>query len=265
MTTKKTTILLVDDKEEFLDTLVERASLKGFETLAAKNGSEALALAKDHEIHLAVVDMRLPDTDGLELITKLKQIHPGMETILLTGYGDDKLRASSEALNSAYFEKQDMGGFWNFLAGFVRRPTFLLVDDDEAFLDTVSQRVMLKGYEVLTACNAKEALAAAEQSRIDIAVVDLKLPDMDGLALITQLKRQQPSMRTMLLTAFGGDKLKEATKALNSEYFEKQDMHGFWGFIKSVSKRVEDVMAAAGMATGGDLDDAEDMSSKKKK
>ena len=257
MSEKKPIVLLVDDKKEFLETLSERVALKGFTTLKAETGAEALKLAADNDIDLAVVDLKLPDMDGLDVITHLKKEKPGLETLLLTGYGSDKLREASDALNTAYFEKQDMSGFWNFLAGFTRRATFLVVDDEEAFLDTVAQRVLLKGYEVHTATSGAQALAVAARERIDYAVVDLKLGDMDGLDLITKLKREQPGMQTMLLTAFGSEKLKEATKALNTEYFEKQEMGGFWSFLKRIPRRFENAMAAAGMATGGDLDDAQ--------
>lgn len=263
MSEKKPIVLLVDDKKQFLETLSERVGLKGFETLEAENGAQALELAAGNEIDLAVVDLKLPDMDGLELITKLKREKPGLETLLLTGYGSDKLREASEALNTTYFEKQDMSGFWAFLGGFTKRPAFLIVDDEESFLDTVSQRVLLKGYEVHTATSGEEALKIAEKETIDYAVVDLKLGDMDGLVLITRLKSIQPGMQTMLLTAFGSDKLREATKALNTEYFEKQDMGGFWSFLKKVPRRLEKAMAAAGMATGGDIDDAEAMDHEK--
>jgi CheY-like chemotaxis protein len=87
-------------------------------------------------------------------------------------------------------------------------------------------------------------------------VVDLRLPDIDGLVTITKLKEIHPDIRTILLTAYGDDKLKEATEALNSAYFDKDDMGSFWGFVRGLLRKLETTMAAAGMATGGDIDDA---------
>jgi ActR/RegA family two-component response regulator len=256
MTDHKTTILLVDDKPEFLETLAERVSLEGYRVLTAATGQEAIETAEQNEIHLAVVDLKMPDMDGLACITKLKTIHPDVQAVLLTAYGSDKMRHATQALNTTYFEKQDMGRFWEFIKGFSHRPTFLLVDDDEAFLDTLSQRVLLKGFEVLTATTPDEAVELARTKRIDYAVVDLRLKDADGLELITRLKEEQPGMETMLLTGFGSERLKEATEALNSIYFEKQDMGGFWEYIRRLSKRMENMMAAAGMADQGGHDHA---------
>lgn len=261
MNDTQTTVLLVDDKPEFLETLAERVSLEGHRVLTAATGKEALELAESNEIHLAVVDLRMPDMDGLACITKLKTIQPDMQAVLLTAYGSDKMRHATEALNTTYFEKQDMGKFWEFIKSFAHRPTFLLVDDDEAFLDTLSERVLLKGFEVLTATTADKAIELARANTIDYAVVDLRLKEADGLELITRLKEEQPDMQTMLLTGFGDERLKKATEALNSAYFEKQDMGGFWDYLRRLSKRLEKTMAAAGMTDLGDLEEAKKLDS----
>jgi DNA-binding NtrC family response regulator len=142
---------------------------------------------------------------------------------------------------------------------------FLLVDDDRKFLDTMSDRIRLKGFEPLLATSGKEALEIAREYKIHAAVVDLKMPDMDGLATIEKLKEIHPDVKTVLLTGFGDEKVKEAAEALDSDYFEKDEMGGFWNFVKRLRKNLEDSMAAAGMATGGDLEDASEFGKKKKK
>ena len=145
-----------------------------------------------------------------------------------------------------------------------KRLYFLLVDDERKFLDTLSDRIRLKGFEPLLATSGKEALEIARKYKIHAAVVDLKMPDMDGLATITRLKEMHPDIKTVLLTGFGDEKVKEAAEALDSDYFEKDQMGGFWNFMKRLEKNLEDSMAAAGMATGGDLEDASEIGKKKK-
>jgi DNA-binding NtrC family response regulator len=98
-----------------------------------------------------------------------------------------------------------------------------------------------------------------------MAVVDQRMPDMDGLVVITKLKEIDADIQALLLTGHGDEKLKEATEALNSSYFEKEDMGKFWGFVRKVLQSLETSMAAAGMATGGDLEDAVDIESRKAK
>jgi DNA-binding NtrC family response regulator len=175
----------------------------------------------------------------------------------LTGHGDDKLKEATQALNSSYFDKENISGFWDFLANLsLGNINILLVDDNPKFLRTLSDRIKLKGHDPLTALNGKQALEIMKSTRIQLAIVDQRMPDMDGLEVITQLKKMDPAIKTMLLTGHGDEKLKEATEALNSAYFEKEDMGSFWGFFRKILKSLETSMAAAGMAEDGDQEDA---------
>jgi len=264
MQAKKINILLVDDNEKFLKSIAERTKLKGFNVFTASNGQQALEIAQKQPIHVAVVDQRMPDMEGLVVITKLKELAPDIKTILLTGHGDEKLKEASEALNSSYFDKQDMSRFWAFLSNLpLGNISILLVDDNAKFLNTLAERIRLKGYEPYTALNGQEAIAITKTTKIHMAVVDQRMPDMDGLVVITKLKEIDADIKTVLLTGHGDEKLKEATEALNSSYFEKEDMGGFWRFVRKALQSLETSMAAVGMATGGDLEDAVDIESHK--
>ena len=141
----------------------------------------------------------------------------------------------------------------------------LLVDDDAKFLGSLAERIKLKGYEPMTVLDGKKAIEIAKKNRIHLAVVDQRLPDMEGLEVITKLKEIHPDIKTILLTAYGDEKLKEATEALNSAYFDKDDMGKFWSFIRAALRKLETAMAAAGMASGGDLKDAVDIDSPEEK
>ncbi|MGD9366677.1 MAG: response regulator [Desulfobacteraceae bacterium] len=260
MKNKTLNILLVDDNPKFLASAAERAKLKGFNVFTAENGKSALDIAKSKTIHVAVVDHQMPDMNGLEVITKLKTMKPDIRTILLTGHGDEKLKEATQALNSTYFGKDEMGRFWEFLSDLpLGGINILLVDDNENFVNALAERIRLKGYDPLVAFNGREALEIARSNKIQMAVVDYEMPDMEGLVVITKLKEIDPSIHTLLLTGRGDEKLREATQALNSQYFEKEEMNKFWSFIRRSLQKLENHMAAAGMATGGDLEDAVDI------
>ena len=260
MTEKKINILLVDDNAKFLKSLAERARIKGFTVFEALNGESALKIAKEQQIHLAVVDHKMTDVNGLVVITKLKAMVPDIKTVLLTGHGNEKLKEATEALNSSYFDKGDMGNFWTFLSNLpLGNVNILLVDDNQKFLDTLTERIKLKGYDPYTALNGREAVEIARSIKIQLAVVDHRLPDMEGLVVITKLKEIDAEIQTLLLTGHGDEKLKEVTEALNSVYFDKAEMGKFWGFLRKTLNALETSMAAAGMAAGGDLEDAVDI------
>jgi DNA-binding NtrC family response regulator len=212
MNKKQITLLLVDDNKKFLDSLAQRAQLKGYQVLTAENGASALEVAAKNDIDIAVVDQQMPDMEGLVVITKLKAISPDINTLLLTGHGDEKLKEATEAINTVYFDKENISDFWNFLANLsLGVINILLVDDNPKFLNTLADRIRLKGYDPLTAKNGKQALQAMEASTIHFAIVDQQLPDTDGLVLITQLKKIDPSIQTLLLTGHGDEKQKHST------------------------------------------------------
>jgi len=116
---KEVRILLVDDNPKFLNAVADRIRLQGYEPLTALNGKEAMEIIASHTFQLAIIDQRLPDMDGLDLIAKLREKDSTVASTLLTGHGDSKLREATEALESVYFEKEDMGSFWGFFRKFL--------------------------------------------------------------------------------------------------------------------------------------------------
>ncbi len=115
MTDQIKKVLLVDDEEKLLESIAQRLRLLGFDPTTATNGLAALDLARENPFDLAIVDLQMPDLNGLVTITKLKEIQPGLKTILLTGHGNDKVKQTTESLSTHYFEKDEMAEFWRFI------------------------------------------------------------------------------------------------------------------------------------------------------
>ena len=80
-------LLIVDDDQEFRETLSSRFARQGFAVRAAGGGDEALELAARWNFDVAVFDMMMPGMSGLELLRRFKESHPECEVILLTGQG----------------------------------------------------------------------------------------------------------------------------------------------------------------------------------
>lgn len=83
-------ILVVDDDANLCRTLTDILRAKGYEPLAASQGGAACALVRERRPDVALVDLRLPDMDGLALIRQFKQLLPEMECILLTGHASQE-------------------------------------------------------------------------------------------------------------------------------------------------------------------------------
>ncbi len=115
MTAQVKSVLLVDDEAKLLKTIAQRIEMMGYKPLTATSGIAAIDIVMKNPIDLAIVDLQMPDMNGLVTITKLKEIKPGLKTILLTGHGNDKVKQATESLNTLYFEKTEMGDFWHFI------------------------------------------------------------------------------------------------------------------------------------------------------
>jgi len=80
----------------------------------------------------------------------------------------------------------------------------LVVDDDRDMLSLLDDLLSGEGYKVVKAKSGAEALAAIAKSRPDLVMIDVLLPDEDGLTLLGQIKREHPELEVIVMTAFGG-------------------------------------------------------------
>ena len=78
----------------------------------------------------------------------------------------------------------------------------LVVDDDAQVRKTLSSILSKEGYSVVTAENGKQATKISEKSRFDMALIDIKLPDMEGTELLQRMKQNQPHMVKIIITGF---------------------------------------------------------------
>jgi DNA-binding NtrC family response regulator len=79
-------VLLVDDEEEFVETLAERMRTRGMEVATTTSGSEALDRVDDEDFDVVVLDLKMPGIDGLEALKRIKRRRPDIQVVLLTGY-----------------------------------------------------------------------------------------------------------------------------------------------------------------------------------
>ena len=98
----------------------------------------------------------------------------------------------------------------------------LIVDDEERFLKTLTQRLGLRDFEVTSASNGQTAIEFAEQQQFDLALVDLKMPGMRGERVLELLKKKDPYIEAVILTGHGSiDSAVECTKLGCFGYLQK--------------------------------------------
>src|SRR5574342_825481 len=79
----------------------------------------------------------------------------------------------------------------------------LIVEDDDVFLRPLRRALELGGFDVLTAGSGEEALDLLKREDVDLALTDQRLPGMDGVAVVRQLKAEHPEVGVVVMTAYG--------------------------------------------------------------
>jgi len=103
----KIKILCVDDERNILVSLKRLFRKENYEILIAESGAEGLEIIQHEKVDLIVSDMRMPNMDGAEFLSKVKKLQPNIPSILLTGFSDQDstIRAINEGQISAYVSK----------------------------------------------------------------------------------------------------------------------------------------------------------------
>lgn len=76
----------------------------------------------------------------------------------------------------------------------------LMVDDEEKFLNALTDRLKLKFFHITPATNGKDAIATAEKGRFDVAIIDLQMPGIDGVHLLEILKKNHRFLEVIILS-----------------------------------------------------------------
>lgn len=100
-------VLIVDDEKEFASTLAERLNLRDMDAMAVYCAEDALALihTADHVPDVVLLDLKMPNIDGLQALEAIKQYDPSIEVIMLTGHGDNKIIEGISDMILAYMIK----------------------------------------------------------------------------------------------------------------------------------------------------------------
>jgi DNA-binding NtrC family response regulator len=95
-------LLLVDDEVGFVDVLSKRLSKRNMTVTAAYSGTEAIQTLRKQDFDVAVLDLKLEDMDGIEILKIFKKLVPAMPVIMLTGHGSEQ--AAREGVASGAFD-----------------------------------------------------------------------------------------------------------------------------------------------------------------
>jgi len=95
-------VMLVDDEKDFLETLCKRLTKRKLDVTSATGGREAITKIESMPIDVVVLDVRMPDMDGIETLKRIKKIKPSVEVIMLTAHAD--LEVAMEGMELGAFD-----------------------------------------------------------------------------------------------------------------------------------------------------------------
>lgn len=78
----------------------------------------------------------------------------------------------------------------------------LIVDDEAEIRELLSRSFRMLGYEARTAANGREALEVLAETRTDVVISDIRMPEMDGVSLLREIRRQYPMVRVIMITGY---------------------------------------------------------------
>lgn len=219
------TILVVDDERLICDLLQLVLNSHGHEVVIASNGRDALKLFVERRPRLTLVDISMPGIDGIELLKQIHWMDPLAVVMVLTGLEANALKKYAVELGATEFLHKDVplerliGAVNRALrrsektsaaclsAGPAGKPiglgdpaSIMVVDDDPIIRELLADFLTQRGYHVLTAQNGAAALMVADEKPPGLVVLDICLPDMNGVTVLRELRARKYSGAVIVLS-----------------------------------------------------------------
>ena len=218
----KVRLLLVDDEEAFLTSVSRVLNRRNIEVFTACGGKEAFEILRRQEVDVVVLDMKMPGMDGAEVFGEMKHTWPDMPVIILTGHESlsEACQMTKEGVFDYLMKPCDIDALAQKIYEAVEKRAgmdaakedgevasnrgetarVLLVDDERPFLDALKKVLTRRAMEVFTAENGDEALNLLKDTHVDVVVLDIKMPGMDGLDVLRRVKAGPVNREVILLT-----------------------------------------------------------------
>ncbi|MCY1000550.1 HAMP domain-containing protein [Myxococcus sp. MISCRS1] len=216
-------LLIIEDDLKFARIMVQLAREKGFKALVATRGDTGLSMANEFQPHAVTLDIQLPVVDGWSVLDRLKR-NPRTRHIPvhIISVMDKHLGNAQGAFGylTKPVSKEGLERVFNQLARFLERKErrLLLVEDDDVQRSSLVSLLAEGGDVVVTAvATGQEVLQKLEEGEYDCLVIDLLLPDMDGIKLVEEVKTQQ-RFRDLPIVIYTGKELTPKDEARLRRY-----------------------------------------------
>ena len=196
-------VLIVDDSLTVRTDLGDALEAAGFRAMPCASIAEARTALRSNAIALAILDVRLPDGDGIELLEQIRRDHTlaALPVLMLSSEAEikDRVRGlrmgANDYVGKPYDTTHVIARVRQLIGGPPVRDLVLIVDDNPVFRTELGAALTAAGFAVATAAGGAEGLQLAASARPTAIVVAAIMPDVDGASVIRRL-RLDPSLRT---------------------------------------------------------------------
>lgn len=213
MLSRRPKLLIVDDEVDTCENLSDILTDHGYAVDIAHDGPTALKLVEQSGYDVALLDLRMPGMDGLELYRQVKRISAGTVAIVVSAYaGSDTARSILAAGAWRIVRKPvDIKALQGLIREAISDPLVLLVDDDTEVCEKLWEMLRTQGYRVHFAHYAEDAKKALRKFEFQVLVLDMKLPDPNGDAIVELVRQANQKTRIVIVT--GADEMNAQIEA----------------------------------------------------
>ncbi|MFH1753039.1 MAG: response regulator [Candidatus Omnitrophota bacterium] len=201
----KTQVLIVDDDLFFADGLSDILSETGYETTVVNSGEDAVKMAEKKVFKIILMDIKLPAMNGVEAYKKIKKIAPETRVILMTAFSIEELIADAlkEGAYGVVHKPFDIDRVISMMESAKKDGCLVMVvDDDPNTRETLKDVAESKGCAVVLAKDGPEAIEIVKKRPEAIVFIDMKLPILNGLETYLALKKINPKIVAVMITAY---------------------------------------------------------------
>jgi DNA-binding NtrC family response regulator len=216
MTDQHPTILVVDDEVDTCRNLSDILTDLGYRVDVAHDGLSALELVKRNAYDVALLDLRMPGMDGLELFHRIRELRSGTVGIIVTAYAgtDTTERALAAGAWQVLAKPVDFSRLLAVVEQAVGQPLVLIVDDDPDLCQSLRDVLLERGYRVCMAHDESTAAARLHDTSFRVVLIDMKLPDGDGAGVYRLVREVNPQARTVVITGHRGEMEKRVEEVM---------------------------------------------------
>jgi two-component system, cell cycle response regulator len=223
-------ILVVEDNEQ--NRILMRQILKyhGYEVLEAADGVAGLKLAREHMPDLILLDLQMPVMGGFTVIRELRKTPElnKLKVIAVTSFAmkGDREKALEAGFDEYVTKPIDTRKFVEIVKNIIpsgnmtlKNRIILCVDDEVANLKLLENILVPRGYEVVSVANGEDALRKIKTRTIDLVLLDLMLPGMDGLQVSRKIKNNKKAKNIPIIILTSRSGVESYIKSLSDEVF----------------------------------------------